>query len=54
MASTRPATAGGLPIALGAIAGATIGFVRHQPTLWFLGGLAAGIAVAVLIWLRGR
>lgn len=52
--TTRSPSAGGAPIALGAIGGAAIGFLRHQPTAWFLGGLAAGIAVALLIWWRGR
>lgn len=54
MSAPRSPTAGGAPIALGAIAGAAIGFVRHQPTAWFLGGLGAGIVVALLIWWRGR
>ena len=53
MATPSP-SAGGAPIALGAIGGAAIGFIRHQPTICFLGGLAAGIAVALLIWWRGR
>ena len=51
----RPAaTAGGLPIALGAIGGAAVGFVVGQPTICFLVGLGLGIAVALLIWWRGR
>lgn len=54
MPTPRSTTAGGAPIALGAIGGAAIGFVTHQPTLWFLAGLAAGIAIALLIWWRGR
>lgn len=54
MATTPSTSAGGAPIALGAIAGAAIGFVRHQPTAWFLGGLAVGIMVALLVWWRGR
>jgi hypothetical protein len=52
--ATRSPTAGGAPIAIGVIAGATIGFIRHQPTIWLLSGLAIGIAVALLIWWRGR
>lgn len=47
-------TAGGAPIALGAIGGAAIGFATGQATLWFLGGLALGVAIALLIWWRGR
>ncbi|WP_419807254.1 hypothetical protein [Sphingomonas sp.] len=54
MPAHRPASAGGLPIALGAIGGAAIGFVVHQPTIWFFIGLSLGIAVALLIWWRGK
>lgn len=54
MPAHRPATAGGAPIALGAIGGAAIGFIQHQATLWFLAGLTLGIIVALLIWWRGR
>lgn len=48
------AAAGGFPIAVGAIGGAVLGSAGGQPTLGFCAGLAAGIAVAVLIWLRAR
>ena len=53
---TRPksAAAGGFPIAVGAIGGAVLGSAAGQPTLGFCAGLAAGVAVAVLIWLRRR
>lgn len=54
MATQRSPAAGGAPIALGAIAGAVVGFIEREPTLWFLGGLGTGIAVALLIWWRGR
>lgn len=54
MATHRPTAAGGFPVALGAVGGATIGWFAGQPTLWFFAGLAAGIAVALLIWWRGR
>lgn len=54
MPAHRPSAAGGLPIALGAIGGAAVGFVRHQPTIWFLAGLALGIVIALLIWWRSR
>lgn len=46
--------AGGFPIAFGAIGGAALGSVAGQPTIGVLAGSAAGVAVAVLIWLRGR
>ncbi|MDB5695448.1 MAG: hypothetical protein JWN21_991 [Sphingomonas bacterium] len=53
MPAHRPPAAGGFPIALGAIGGAAIGFMLGQPTLWFLGGTATGIVIALLIWWRG-
>lgn len=52
---TKPTTmAGGFPIAIGAMGGAFIGVAVGQPTIGFLAGLTAGIAIAVVIWLRGR
>lgn len=54
MPAHRPQSAGGLPIALGAVGGAGLGFVVGEPTICFLAGLALGIAAALLIWLRGR
>ena len=54
MPAHRPSAAGGALVALGAIAGATVGFVTRQPTIWFLGGLAAGSVAALLIWWRSR
>lgn len=49
-----PTFAGGFPIAVGAIGGTVIGTVAGETSIGFLAGLAGGIAVAVLIWLRGR
>lgn len=55
MTSNTPSpAAGGFPIAVGAIGGTIVGVVMRQPTIGFLTGLIAGIAVAVVIWLRGR
>lgn len=54
MPAHRPTTAGGAPLALGAIGGAALGFVFRQPTLYFVVGLALGALVALLIWWRGR
>lgn len=54
MPAHRPPAAGGLPLALGAVGGAALGFVLGQPTLLFLAGLALGALVALLIWWRGR
>lgn len=52
MPAHRPSAAGGVFVALGAIGGAATGFVLGQPTLWFLGGTAAGIFAALLTWWR--
>ena len=54
MAQPRSPAAGGVLVALGAVAGAAIGFVQREPTIWFLAGLSAGIAAALLVWWRGR
>ena len=50
----RNSSAGGVLVALGAIAGATAGLILHQPTLYFLIGLGLGIVGAVAIWLVDR
>lgn len=54
MANDRPPAAGGALIALGAIVGAAIGFLVGEATPGMLIGTAAGIAIALLIWWRGR
>lgn len=54
MAKTNSPSAGGFPIAMGAIGGAVLGVLAGQPSIGFLAGLALGIAAAVAIWLRGR
>lgn len=54
MPAPRSTSAGGAPIALCTIAGAAIGFVQRQPTLWLLGGFTLGVLIALLIWWRGR
>ena len=46
--------AGGMPIALGAIGGAGVGLAFGESTLGFLIGTGAGVALALLIWWRGR
>lgn len=50
----RSPSAGGLLIAIGAMAGAVIGLYRHQPTIGFLVGTGLGIALSLVIWLRDR
>jgi hypothetical protein len=50
----RSPTAGGFPIAAGAILGTIGGLVARQPTIGFLAGLGLGVLVAVAIWLKGR
>ena len=45
---------GGVLIALGAIAGAAIGFFMGEATPGFLIGTAVGIAAALLLWMRDR
>ena len=54
MPAHRPASAGGLPLALGAIGGGVVGFIYGQPTICFLTGLTLGAIIALLIWWRGR
>lgn len=51
---TPGSQAGGFLIALGALLGASIGFLVGQATPGFLIGSATGIALAVVIWLRDR
>ena len=50
---SRSPVAGGAPLALSIVAGATIGLFMGQPTMGILIGTAIGIAIALLVWLRG-
>lgn len=51
----RPGTnAGGSLLALAIVAGAAIGIAMGQPTIGALAGLAAGVALFLLVWLVGR
>ena len=52
MTNSSP-SAGGALIALGAIAGAAIGFLVGQATPGFLIGIGLGVAASLLIWWRG-
>jgi hypothetical protein len=53
MKSRTPA-AGGVFLFLGPVAGAVYGAVRGEPILWMLYGFAAGLAIALVIWLIDR
>ncbi|MFD1787777.1 hypothetical protein ACFSC3_09340 [Sphingomonas floccifaciens] len=44
----------GGPFVILLILGIAVGVAMRQPTLGFLGGTAAGIAVGVLLYLRDR
>ena len=47
-------SAGGVFIAAGTVVGALVGIMFGQPSIGFLSGLALGILIAVLIWLKER
>lgn len=49
-----PSMAGGFPIAAGILLGTAAGLFWHQPTIGLLVGLAIGVVVALLLWVRGR
>lgn len=51
---SRSPAAGGFPIAIGALAGAVIGFTLGEATIGFLIGAAAGVVIALGIWLFER
>ena len=53
MAQPNPSAAGA-PLALSILAGAVIGAVLHQALLGAIIGTIAGIALAVVVWLRDR
>lgn len=47
-------SAGGVFLAVGCIAGVIVGGLMGQPSIGFLGGLAAGGLVAIAIWFFDR
>ncbi|MEH3102406.1 MAG: hypothetical protein PGN12_00685 [Sphingomonas phyllosphaerae] len=51
---SRNTSAGGFPIAIGALGGTAIGLYAGQPSIGFLAGIAAGVTLAVMIWWRER
>ena len=54
MSSPPPQRAAGAFIALSVVAGMLIGVMAHQPTIGILGGTAAGVAAALILWLQDR
>ncbi|CAN5506114.1 hypothetical protein BH09PSE4_BH09PSE4_17860 [soil metagenome] len=57
MASPTPSRSpisGGVPLMIGMLGGAAIGFMVGEPTACFLIGTALGIAAATAIWLVDR
>jgi hypothetical protein len=54
MAERQGSMAGGVFVALATVAGVVIGDVYGQASIGFLGGLAAGAAIATALWLRDR
>lgn len=51
---TRSPQAGGAILAGAIIAGVIGGVIVGQPSIGFLAGLAVGVLLAVLLWLRDR
>ena len=54
MKTRRNAAAGGIFLFLGTVVGAVYGISRSEPILWMLYGFAAGVALAILVWLLDR
>ena len=50
----RTPMAGGFAIAFLSIAGVIVGSTQGQPTIGLLAGFAAGVAVALLVWVKDR
>ena len=51
---TRYTQAAGSMLAISIVAGAVAGVIVGQPSIGFLAGLAAGMALAILFWLNER
>jgi hypothetical protein len=51
---TRSTQAAGFILAISILAGAVAGAIVGQPSIGFLAGLAAGIAISVLFWMSDR
>ena len=52
MDANRPTPlAGGCLLALAVLGGVVVGSIYGQPSIGFLGGLGAGLALILLVWL---
>jgi hypothetical protein len=51
---SRAPLAGGCLLSFSILAGAIIGTIYRQPSIGFLAGLGAGLALAGLVWLASR
>lgn len=51
---TRSTQAAGFILAISILAGAVAGVIAGQPSIGFLIGLGAGVAMALLFWLSER
>jgi hypothetical protein len=51
---TRSGQAAGFILAMSILAGALAGAIVGQPSLGFLAGLSAGVAIALWFWLSER
>jgi hypothetical protein len=51
---TRSTQAAGFILAISILAGAVAGAIVGQPSIGFLAGLAAGVAISLLFWLTDR
>ena len=52
--SGKPMRSGGALLAFAILAGVLAGVLLGQPSLGFLAGLGAGVALLALVWLRDR
>jgi hypothetical protein len=50
----RPAQAAGFILAISILVGAVAGSIAGQPSIGFLAGLGAGIAISLIYWLSDR
>lgn len=51
---TRSTQAAGFILAISILGGSVAGSIVGQPSIGFLAGLGAGVAIAILFWLNER